>query len=181
MVTQALHLNPAQVLALKQALVSQNNARKSGQLWAIAESNLRLARWHRDAGALDFALGLLQEALAVTPGLDQRVELLCESVNVLAQQSRQLEAQDSGSGSDARELARGHIFEATGLTGQLADPCWEAKVLLHLSDVLARFGDHGDAVKLQNRALRLMGPAGGVQPKAFNPHVMPDLGRLADG
>ncbi len=180
MTPHTLSLTPAQDKALNQALQAHQQAHTSGQAWAVAESSLRLARWYREVGALDMALPLLSQGLVSAPGVDQRVEMLCEAVNVLVQQSRQQETQMSGSGRTARDQVRDHVFEISRLTPQLADAAWEAKVLLHLSDVLERFGDRGDAAKLQHRAMSLMGSAGQPAQPAFNPNLMPGLGRLAD-
>ncbi len=166
---------------LQQSLEALEMARQSGQGWAIAEAELGLARWYRDRGELDFALSLLEAGLATAPGLDQRVELHCEIINVLAQQSSALEGQTTGSGRPTRNTARQHIFEASMLAAHLADTAWEAKVLLHLSDVLDQFGDRDDAMHLQNRALQLMGRSIDGMPQHFNPNLVAGLGRLADG
>lgn len=166
---------------MQQSLQALELARKSGHAWAVAEAQLGLARWYRDRSELDFSLSLLESALATAPGLDQRVEMHCELVNVLAQQSTRCETQATGSGRAARNVARQHIFKASMLAAHLADNAWEAKVLLHLSDILDRFGDRDDAVHLQNRALQLMGRSIDGFPQTFNPHLVPGLGRLADG
>ncbi len=176
-----LTLNTASRRALQQSLHALEVAHQSGQAWAMAEAQLGLARWYRDQSELDFALALLESALAAAPGLDQRVELHCEIVNVLARQQAVLERQNSGGGRPARNTARQHIFKASMLAAHLADSAWEAKVLLHLSDVLGRFGDRDDASHLQNRALQLMGRSIDGFVQAFNPHLVPGLGRLADG
>lgn len=176
-----LHINTASRERLRQSLRALECARLSGQGWAIAEAQLALARWYREQGELDFALALLEQGLDAAPGRDQRVELHCEMVNVLAQQSAVLERQHTGGGRAARNTARQHIFKASMLAAHLSDNAWEAKVLLHLSDVLDRFGDRHDASHLQNRALQLMGRSIDGFPQAFNPHLVPGLGRLADG
>lgn len=166
---------------LQQSLNALDLARRCGQAWAVAEAQLGLARWYRDRCELGFALSLLEAGLAAAPGLDQRVELHCEIVDVLSQQSARCEEQALGSGRPARTAARQHIFKASMLAAHLADTAWEARVLLHLSDLLDGFGDRDDAVHLQNRALQLMGRSidGFAQP--FNPHLVAGLGRLADG
>lgn len=173
-------LDDSSRLLLQQALSALELARRCGQAWAVAEAQLGLARWYRDRSELDFALALLESGLAAAPGLDQRVELHCEIVDVLSQQSARCEAQAVGSGRAVRTTARQHIFKASMLAAHLADTAWEAKVLLHLSDMLDGFGDRDEAVHLQNRALQLMGRSidGFVQP--FNPHLVAGLGRLAD-
>jgi hypothetical protein len=59
-------------------------------------------------------------------------------------------------GSAAREAARDHAFAASARAHRVADPDWEIKVLLRISDALERCGDHEDAASLQVRALQLM-------------------------
>lgn len=176
-----LNLDPASRALLQRSLHALERARKNGQGWALAEAQLGLARWYRERGELDFSCALLESGLTAAPGLDQRVELHCEIINVLAQQSAGCEAQANGSGRPARDSARQHIFKASMLAAHLADTAWEAKVLLHLSDILDCFGDRDEAVHLQNRALQLMGSSIDGFPQAFNPHLVPGLGRLADG
>jgi hypothetical protein len=69
----------------------------------------------------------------------------------------------------ARNRARDHAFEAAGLAAHTADPQWEIKLLLRASDVLDRCGDHDDAVRLQHRALVLMGLTNSDLPDAAWP------------
>lgn len=173
-----LHVDPAARDGLDAAMAALDVARASGHAWAIAEAHLGLARWYSAAGALPFSLALLESGLAAVHSLDQRVELLCEHVTTLARQADELEQRCTGSGRSVRDVAREHIFEAGSLAARVADPGWEAQVLLHLSDVLDRFGDHADATRLQARALRRMAGSGGEGP---DPHHLPGLGRLADG
>jgi len=175
----ALQSDPATRDALCGHIAALEAAQLSGQAWAVAEAQLGLARCYSGLGALPSALALLERGLAFAQGPDQRVELLCERISLLARQSDQLEAQREGSGRPARETARDHIFEASGLAARVADARWEVKVLLHLSDVLDRFGDRYDAVHLQTRALRLMQQPGGES--AIDPLQLASLGRLADG
>lgn len=174
-----LPADPAARDALCQAIGALEAAQNSGQAWAVAEAHLGLARAYSCLGALDFALSLLEQGLAHAQGPDQRVELLCERISSLAQHAADQEQQRIGSGRPARDSARDHIFEASRLAGTVADPRWEVKVLLHLSDVLDRFGDRDDAVNLQTRALRLMQHPGGES--AIDPSQLASLGRLADG
>ena len=166
---------------LQQLLQALEMARENSQAWAVAEAQLGLARWYRDRGELGFSLSLLESGLTAAPGLDQRVELHCEIVNVLAQLSAAYEGQRAGNGRATRDTARQHIFKASMLAAHLADTAWEAKVLLHLSDILDGFGDRDDAMHLQNRALQLMGRSIDGFAQAFNPHLVAGLGRLADG
>ncbi len=176
-----LNIDAASRKLLLQSLQALEFARHSGQGWALAEAQLGLARWYREREELDFALALLESGLAAAPGLDQRVELHCEIVCVLSQQSGRCEEQAVGSGRPARNSARQHIFKASMLAAHLADTAWEAKVLLHLSDILDGFGDREDATHLQNRALHLMGRSIDGFAQVFNPHLVAGLGRLADG
>ena len=173
-----LPADPVSRDTLLQAIRALEAAQHSGQAWAVAEAHLGLARAYSSLGALDFALSLLEHGLAHVQGPDQRVELLCERISALAQHAADQEKQRTGSGRPARDKARDHIFEASRLAGTVADPRWEVKVLLHLSDVLDRFGDRDDAVNLQTRALRLMQHPGGES--AIDPSQLASLGRLAD-
>ena len=175
----ALHADNKTREGLREAIAALETALRSGHGWAVAEAHLGLARCYNVLGELSFALALLEKGLAYAQGVDQRVELLCERISTLAQHAAQLEAQRTGHGRATRELARDHIFEASRLAGGVADPRWEVKVLLHLSDVLDRFGDRDDAVNLQTRALRLMQHPGGES--AIDPSQLASLGRLADG
>ena len=174
-----LQADPVSRSALLQAISAMEAARCSGHAWAVAEAHLGLARAYSSLGALDFALSLLEHGLVHAQGPDQRVELLCERITVLAQHAADQEKLRTGGGRPARDSARDHIFEASRLVGNVADPRWEVKVLLHLSDVLDRFGDRDDAVNLQTRALRLMQHPGGES--AIDPSQLASLGRLADG
>lgn len=103
---------------------------------------------------------------ACLPGVDARVDLLCELSEVvctLAETGFEDGAIDSAgdSATMARyatlERARDHAFEAAGLAHRTADPQWEIKVLLRVSDVLNRCGDHDDAASMQDRAITLLG------------------------
>jgi hypothetical protein len=164
--------------ALRDAIAALDLTMSTGQAWAIAEARLGVSRCYRMLGALPMALALLELGLQCAQGTDQRVELLVERISVLAEHAEALEAQGRGCGRNARDAAREHVFEAARLTARVADPRFEVTVLLHLSDVLDRFGDRDDAVNLQTRALRLMsGPTAGAAP---DPALLPGLGRLAD-
>jgi hypothetical protein len=74
----------------------------------------------------------------------------------------------------AMERARDHAFEAAALARQASDAHWEVKVLLRVSDVLDRCGDHDDAISLQTRALTLMShEASGFGDLAAEPGAQP--------
>ena len=97
---------------------------------------------------------VIRWARAIGAG-DLVVDLLCDRVEMLAQESDALEREQRGLGRSARERARDLVFEASRLVARVADPHWEISVLLRLSDVLDRFGDRDDATLLQVRALQL--------------------------
>ena len=119
-------------------------------------------RWARSAGSTD-----------------QVVDLLCDLCETTVELAEAQSAHRPGSGRAARERARDHAFEASTLAGRVADPHWEATVLLRIGDVLDRCGDHDDAALLQTRALRLM--SGNRGAGAAEHDLQPSLGRLADG
>lgn len=176
-----LNADPEARAALREAMDALDLAQASGLAWAVAEAHLGLARNYRQLGEPGFALALLLQGLAAAQGADQRVELLCHCVGTLAEQAERLEAgrARNTAASAARDAAREHIAEASRLAARVADPHWEVKVLLHLSDVLDRFGDHDDALQLQNRAMRLLQRPGSAS--AADPLPLASLGRLADG
>lgn len=145
-------------LALRQSLASLELAQACGRPWALAEACRETGRCYAALGLLPAALEMLAQALRwarLTGSGDQAVDLLCEAVELLAEQSEQAEREQAGSGRRARERARDAVFEASQWAARVADPRWEVTVLLRLSDVLDRFGDRDDATLLQMRALQL--------------------------
>ena len=150
------HCDPHAREALYSAIQALEAAQRSGQAGAMAEAHLGLARCYKGLGAPAAALAMLSHGLACAPGTDQRVELLCERIALLADLAQAQQAQAQGQGRAAQEEARDHIFEAAGLAARVADASWEVTVLLQLSDMLNRLGDHEDAAELQSRAVQLM-------------------------
>lgn len=143
---------------------------------ALSQVAQAYARMHAPACAETYLQMALRWA-RVTHATDLTVDLLCELSSAAEHLAQAQDAQEAGSGHAARERARDHAFEASTLAARVTDPSWEIKVLLRISDVLDRCGDRDDAVQMQARAMRLIaGPAA----EAVNPHVLPDLGRLAD-
>jgi hypothetical protein len=143
---------------LRRALASLELAQAGARPWSLAEAHREAAGAYAAVGALPSALLMLEQALRwarVSGGSDQCVDLLCDTVECLAQASDQLEQQQPGSGRPQRDRARDRVFEATRLAARVADARWEVTVLLRLSDVLDRFGDRDDATVLQVRALQL--------------------------
>lgn len=153
--------------ALREAAAALDLAERYQQPLEMSLALAQMARCYRALQALGPAELYLERALAWARTLgapDQAVELLC----LLAETScalAELHAQDDSRRSHAAlERTRDWAFEATGLAGHVADPQWEIKVLLRVSDVLDRCGDHDDAVELQSRAMRLM----------YGPHAAAD-------
>ena len=129
----------------------------------MCQALAQVARSLKALGAFGTAETYLAQALrwaAMLPGIDARVDLMCElaEVSCAAADAEQAAGEDDRrAGRIARERARDQAFQAAALAGQTADAQWEVKVLLRISDVLDRCGDHEDAATLQNRAISLMG------------------------
>lgn len=133
----------------------------------MSQALAQVARCMKALSAFGPAEGYLQQALrwtALLPGADARVDLLCELAEVAISAAEAAQrATDHAPDLDraairaARDRARDHSFEAARLAGETTDPHWEVKVLLRISDVLDRCGDHDDAVLMQHRAITLMG------------------------
>lgn len=129
------------------------------QLHMHVSGHVEVARAYAEALALADAEAHLEAALALSqsgPGVDGRVDLLCELSSMAAQSADAAEQRQAGSGLAARRRARGHAAHAAQLAARVSDPVWEIKVLLRISDVFGRLGNHGEATDLQMRALRLM-------------------------
>jgi len=126
----------------------------------------QVARSLKALGAFAAAETYLGQALRwsrLLPGVDAQVDLMSElaEVSCAAAEAEQAASEDDRhAGRAARERARDHAFEAAALAGQTTDAHWEVKVLLRVSDVLDRCGDHDDAASMQNRAITLMGLGG---------------------
>jgi hypothetical protein len=121
-----------------------------------------VARSLKAHGALAAAEGYLLQArhwAMLLPGHDALVDLECALAELACAQAEAALASgdDARTPRNARERARAHAFAAAALAGQTSDGQWEVKVLLRISDVLDRCGDHDDAASMQNRAISLMG------------------------
>ncbi len=165
---------------LRGASAALDAAERSGQPQAVSSALAELARSYRAMHALASAEAYLELALRWSrsgSAVDATVDLLCELAELAVCLSCSHDAQHPGQGHAARERARDHAFEASTLAGRVSDPEWEIPVLLRVSDVLDRCGDHDDAAQMQARALRLM--ASNSAP-AFDARVLPAVGRLAD-
>lgn len=166
---------PARV-ALSLACAALDAAEADGRPVVLSQALAAVAHGYRALRALDAAESHLQQALRwarAAQATDHVVDLLCDLCDTSATLADTLP--EPTQAHAARERARDHAFEAGALSPRVADADWEVKVLLRVSDVLDRLGDHDDATQLQTRALRLMS---GLQATAA--HELPGLGRLAD-
>ncbi len=158
----------ALTLAMRTLELAERHPQPNGMCLALAQ----VARSLKALGAFGPAETYLGQALrwaAMLPGTDSRVDLICELAEVCcaaAEAEQAANEDDRHAGHAERERARDHAFEAAGLAGQTTDAHWEVKVLLRVSDVLDRCGDHEDAASMQNRAISLMGlcPDGDALP-----------------
>ena len=159
--------------ALDAAEVRRDPYEMSQALAQVARGYARL----RAAASVESHLELALRWARRSRSTDLTVDLLCELSDAAERLAHAQDSEASGTGHAARERARDHAFEAGTLAGRVADPDWEVRVLLRISDILDRCGDRDDAVQMQARALRLMS---GSADAVLDPHVMPGLGRLAD-
>jgi tetratricopeptide (TPR) repeat protein len=171
----ALPYGPSRV-ALDLAVRQLDQAELNREPSEMSEALASVARCYRSLSAWSPALDYMQQALRwahVSGGVDQRVNLLCELAELACSTSESILAPDGQESRAARECARDHAFEAARVAVHAADSQWEIKVLLRVSDVLDRCGDHDDAITLQTRALTLMSrPDAGCesrQPHAATP------------
>lgn len=155
---QAMLHGPARS-ALREAAVMLDQAERQAQPLQMSLALAQMARCYRALQALGPAESCFERALAWARALgaaDQAVELLCLLAET-ACAAAELQPRDGSTQRHAAlERTRDHAFEAVSLARHVADPQWELKVLLRISDVLDRCGDHDDAVQLQSRAMRLM-------------------------
>lgn len=154
--------------ALREAAAALDMAERHRHPLEMSLALAQMARCYRALQAPEAAESTLEASLrwARTLGaVDQAVEVLCQ----LAEASL-LVAEECGRDGSRRchaalERTRDRAFEASELASRVADAQWEIKVLLRVSDLLDRCGDHDDAVELQSRAMRLMyGDSVGVEP-----------------
>jgi tetratricopeptide (TPR) repeat protein len=153
--------------ALRQAAAALDLAERYQQPLEMSLALAQMARCYRALQAMGPAEVYLERALSWARTLgaaDQAVEILCLLAETSCSTAELHVHDDSRRSHAALERTRDWAFEATGLAGHVTDPQWEIKVLLRISDVLDRCGDHDDAVELQSRAMRLM----------YGPHATPD-------
>lgn len=165
--------------ALRQCNEALVRAERCGHPALAAQAALSVACCWRNLHAPVAAERMLQQALAwarAAQSRDAEVEVLCELCGVLVEQAQALDDAEPGRGRPSQERARDLAFQAARHAAHVADAAWEVKVLLHISTVLERLGDHDEAATLQARADGLVrGTAARLDPS-----VLPGLGRLAD-
>lgn len=150
---------------LQTALRTLQTLQGGGRPHERLHAHVEVARAYAGEAAWASAEAHLERALAsglALPAVDARVDLACELAELAcrsaesAERAERAESAQRGSGSAARRRARGHAAEAASLAAHVACPAWEIKVLLRISDVFDRLGNHDEAAELQSRAMRLM-------------------------
>jgi hypothetical protein len=183
---------------LRRASASLDLAELTGSPFAMSQALAEVARCHRELHAEVSAEAHFETATRwarLVGSSDHLADLLCELADAAARVAlaQDLQAMLAASGEmrhpagpadtlgrcaaghAARERARDHAFEASQVVGHLSDAACEARLLLRVSEVLERCGDHADALQMQQRALNLMG---GVAPR--DAAQLSGFGRLAD-
>ena len=145
---------------LREALAVLDRADAQGEPAALSQALAQVSRGHRAIGALADADWYAKRGLQIARGLggvDASVDALCEVAELALERADRLDAEEEQRGAHRlRDAARDHAFEAAELARRAADPQWEITVLLRVSDLFDRLGDHDDAITLQCRAVRLM-------------------------
>ena len=156
--SQAMLDSPAR-RALRQAVTALDLAEQLCMPIEMCLALAQVARCYRALQALEPAEWYLQQAYrwsCVLGAPDQSVELLCQLAEVSCAVALSRQSDDALRRQRALERTRDRAFEAGALAEKVADAAWEVKVLLRISDVLDRCGDHDDAVQWQARAMRLI-------------------------
>jgi hypothetical protein len=144
--------------ALTAALAELDVAELTARPLPMSHALAQLARCYRRMGEHEVAAQCLRRACSwagLLGAADSRLDLLCELAETLLEASTTHD-DDVQHARRLREQTRDHCFEVSRLCGHCADPQWEVTVLLRVSDVLDRCGDHDDAIALQCRALQLI-------------------------
>lgn len=152
--------------ALAAALAALDRVESRGEPSVIAHSLGDVAQCYALLGMHAHRRWYLQQALrfaSILGAVDASVDILCqlaeahvEACKDGADRAALDDDDDPRRAHSARDQARDSIFEATRLVHRSADPQWEVTVLLRVSDLLDRIGDHDDAIALQRRALTLI-------------------------
>jgi hypothetical protein len=149
--------------ALRDASAALDAAEAAGEPALLSQALVQVGRCHRSLGALAEAMWYVQRGLQIARGLsavDASVDDLCELAELALERAARLDDQDDPRAAhQLRDTARDHGFEAAQRALRSADPQWEITVLLRVSDLFDRLGDHDDAIALQCRAVELMSHA----------------------
>jgi hypothetical protein len=145
---------------LRLAVAALDAAEADTEPAQLSQALAHVSRCHRRVGALSEADWYAKRGLSVARGLgaaDASVDALCELADLALERADRLQSQDEPRGAHRlRDAARDHGFEAARLAQRSADPQWEVTVLLRVSDLFDRLGDHEDAIALQCRAVGLI-------------------------
>ena len=180
---------------LRRACASLDLAELTGSPFAMSQALAEVARCHRDLyddRTAEAHFELAVRWARVLGGADHLSDLLCEQADAAVRVALALDVQAMamqaaeaaprgeplrpvGGAHAARERARDCAFEVSQIVAHLSDAACEARVLLRVSEVLERCGDHADALQMQRRAFDRMGD---VAPR--DPAQVSGLGRLAD-
>jgi hypothetical protein len=146
--------------ALREATVSLDAAEAAGEPALMSQALAHVSHCHRRVGALAEAVWFAKRGLELARGLsavDASVDALCELADLAIERAALLDEQEEPRGAHRlRDSARDHGFEAARVALRSADPQWEITVLLRVSDLFDRLGDHEDAIAMQCRAVGLM-------------------------
>ncbi len=146
--------------ALRDAMVALETAEAAGEPGVLSQTLAQVSRCHRQVGALAEAVWFAKRGLQLARGLsavDASVDALCDLAELGIERAAMLEEQEEPRGAHRlRDAARDHGFEAVRLALRSADPQWEVTVLLRVSDLFDRLGDHEDAIAMQCRAVGLI-------------------------
>ncbi len=147
--------------ALGVALTSLDAAEHRGEPACLAQALTHVAHCYHRVGMSAHRRWYLQQALrfsAMLSAVDTSVDTLCELAEASVDCTDAYDDEEDGprQAHKARDQARDHVYEAARLASRSSDPQWEVTVLMRVSELLDRMGDHDDAVSLQRRAVGLI-------------------------
>ncbi len=145
---------------LRDATVALDAAEAAGEPAALSQALAHVSRCHHAIGALAEAVWYAKRGLELARSLsavDASVDALCDLAELSLERAALLDEQGEPRGAyRLRDTARDYCFEAAQLALRSADQQWEITVLMRVSDLFDRLGDHDDAVAMQCRAVELM-------------------------
>lgn len=143
--------------ALRELEGIEHSGRADERVSALTQVAAALTALSAHEAAETYLVQALRGAVLL-PAADLRVDLLCRlAESACARAGVACAGDDRLAVRRLRERARDRAFEAAALAGSVADPMWEARVLLRVADVLECCGDHDDALSMQSRVLALLG------------------------